>query len=146
VRGAVPREGPGELTLEIAFDLASVEADPVQIDQVISNLAVNAVQAMSRGGRRQVVARNAPGRPASLTDPAIFRSVVCIEIADTGGGIPADVLPRIWEPFFTTKAKGTGLGLATVYGMVKKHDGVIDVQSEPGRGTNFTVVLPAAPR
>jgi signal transduction histidine kinase len=64
-------------------------------------------------------------------------------VADTGCGIPADVLARIWEPFFTTKAKGTGLGLATTYSVVKKHGGSADVTSEPGRGTTFTIVLPA---
>lgn len=142
-RGAV-QQGPVQLTLEIAPDLAPVEADPVQIDQVVSNLAVNAVQAMPGGGRLDIAARNAPDWPGSAAAEPVAGPVVCITISDTGGGIPADLLPRIWEPFFTTKAKGTGLGLATVYGMVKKHGGAIDVQSEPGRGTTFTLVLPAA--
>lgn len=143
VRGAVQR-GPVELTLELASDLAPVEADPVQLDQVISNLAVNAVQAMPHGGRLQVAAGNAGDWPGTAATEPVDGPVVCITISDTGGGIPAELLPRIWEPFFTTKAKGTGLGLATVYAMVKKHGGVIEVQSEPGRGTTFTVVLPAA--
>ena len=66
-----------------------------------------------------------------------------ITITDTGGGIPADVLPRIWEPFFTTKSKGTVLGLPTVYAVVKKHDGTITVDSVPDLGTTFTLTLPA---
>ncbi len=143
VRGAV-QHGPVELILELAPDLAAVEADPVQIDQVVSNLAVNAVQAMPGGGKLRVVARNSDGWQGSAASSPISGTVVCITITDTGGGIPAEVLPRIWEPFFTTKARGTGLGLATVYAMVKKHAGTIDVQSEAGRGTTFTVVLPAA--
>jgi PAS domain S-box-containing protein len=128
-RGAVAGS-PVELRLSVAADLAEVMADPVQMDQVFSNLAVNAVQAMGAGGMLSVTAANGPDG-------------VRVTVADTGCGIPADVLARIWEPFFTTKAKGTGLGLATTYSVVKKHGGSADVTSEPGRGTTFTIVLPA---
>jgi PAS domain S-box-containing protein len=147
-----------KLDLLIAPVLAPVEADPVQIDQVISNLVVNAVQAMTIGGvvppsaAVLVAVENttwphmATGTRAANPTIAPFQgSAVCITIRDTGAGIPAEVLPRIWEPFFTTKAKGTGLGLATVYAVVKKHGGMIDVHSMPGKGTTFTLVLPAAP-
>ncbi len=143
-RGAV-RHSAIELTLKLAPDLALVEADPVQIDQVISNLCVNAVQAMKDGGRLRVTATNADGRDpqAQGTSFPFSGSIICITITDTGGGIPADVLPRIWEPFFTTKQKGTGLGLATVYAVVKKHGGNITVDSVPDMGTTFTLTLPA---
>jgi two-component system, cell cycle sensor histidine kinase and response regulator CckA len=143
-RGAV-RNSSIDLTLKIAPDLALVEADPVQIDQVISNLCVNAVQAMKDGGRLRVTAANADGRNSGGQGTAFPfpGSIICITITDTGGGIPPDVLPRIWEPFFTTKQKGTGLGLATVYAVVKKHGGSITVDSVPDLGTTFTLTLPA---
>ena len=132
------------LTLELAEDLAAVEADPVQLDQVISNLCFNAVQAMEGGGRLIVSAVNAHGWSGVSSGSPFAGPVVRITVSDTGGGIPVELLPRIWEPFFTTKAKGTGLGLATVYAVVKKHGGMIDVQSEPGKGTTFTLDLPSA--
>lgn len=142
-RGAV-RHSSVELVLTLAPCLAAVLADPVQIDQVVSNLCVNAVQAMPQGGRLAVTADNADGWGAAAASGSPFSgAVVRITITDTGGGIPAEVLPRIWEPFFTTKSKGTGLGLATVYAVVKKHDGSITVASEPGKGTTFTLTLPA---
>jgi len=142
-RGAV-RHSPIELSVEIAVDLAPVQADPVQIDQVISNLCVNAVQAMPDGGRLRVTAVNAAGWPGSSSGTPFDEPVVVVTVTDIGSGIPADVLPRIWEPFFTTKSKGTGLGLATVYAVVKKHGGNITVDSAPGKGTTFTLTLPAA--
>jgi PAS domain S-box-containing protein len=137
-RGAVTGS-PVELRLDVADDLAEVTADPVQMDQVFSNLAVNAVQAMEKGGTLTVEARNVSGHDAGFDG-------VRVTVADTGCGIPADKLARIWEPFFTTKAKGTGLGLATTYSVIKKHGGTVDVASVPGRGTTFTVTLPSVER
>lgn len=141
-RGAV-RHSQIELSLKVATDLAPVEADPVQIDQVISNLCVNAVQAMKDGGHLGVTAENADGWKGAASGTPFDGPVVIVTITDTGAGIPADVLPRIWEPFFTTKQKGTGLGLATVYAVVKKHGGNITVDSTQGKGTTFTLTLPA---
>jgi len=141
-RGAV-RHSQVELSLAVAPDLAPVEADPVQIDQVISNLCVNAVQAMKDGGRLSVIAANSDGWKGESSGSPFDGPVVIVTITDTGAGIPADVLPRIWEPFFTTKQKGTGLGLATVYAVVKKHGGNITVDSVQGKGTIFTLTLPA---
>lgn len=134
--GAV-RGSAVQLEFAVAPDLAEVVADPVQMDQVFSNLAVNAVQAMSGGGRLKVSAENVAA--TDLAAPGIR-----VTVTDSGCGIPADVLARIWEPFFTTKDKGTGLGLATTYSVVKNHGGIIDVASEPGCGTTFTLTLPAA--
>ncbi len=141
-QGAV-RHASVELTLEVAPDLAAVKADPVQLDQVISNLCVNAVQAMSAGGRLRVAAANAAGWQGPSSGSPFDGQVVTVTIADSGSGIPAEVLPRIWEPFFTTKSKGTGLGLATVYAVVKKHGGNITVESSRDTGTTFMLTLPA---
>jgi len=124
---------------DLAPTLPMVHADPRQIQQVFLNLILNAVQAMPGGGkvtvRTQGIKRETPEGP---------RSVVQIEVEDTGPGIPEDVLTHIFEPFFTTKHKGTGLGLAIVRRIVSEHSGEIKVKTFVGRGTTFTVALPEA--
>ncbi|MGE0594037.1 MAG: response regulator [Vicinamibacterales bacterium] len=125
-----------------------VRVDTGQVEQVIINLAVNARDAMPQGGRLviaadQVIARGAePGAPRDLT-PGVYAR---LRVTDSGSGMTSDVIARAFEPFFTTKevGKGTGLGLATVFGIVKQADGWIDVQSAPGEGTTFTIWLPLA--
>jgi PAS domain S-box-containing protein len=121
-----------ELICILDPSLRSVEADPGQLNQVIVNLAVNARDAMPDGGKLIIETANA-GQGVSLT------------VRDTGHGMDTDTLEHVFEPFFTTKGvgKGTGLGLATVYGIVRQSAGHISVQSEMGRGTTFTVRLPA---
>lgn len=143
-KGAVLHSGV-TLNLDLAADLLPVKADPVQMDQVISNLCVNAVQAMGDAPGRvlEVTASNQQGWGGAASGTPFDGPVVRVTIRDNGPGIPAEVLPRIWEPFFTTKEKGTGLGLATVYAVIKKHGGSISVESEAGRGTVFTIMLPA---
>jgi PAS domain S-box-containing protein len=122
--------------LDIAPDLWAVEVDGGQINQVLNNLLINAVQAMPVGGTVTVSARNENGE--NETD-----CFVRISIRDTGSGIPADILPRIFDPYFSTKSEGTGLGLASVYSIIARHGGSITVSSEPGCGTEFKLRLPA---
>lgn len=124
-----------------------VHADSGMIEQVLLNLAINSRDAMPSGGQltvrvsnREILPQSAAAHPEGC--PGKF---VCVSVQDTGTGIQPDVLPHIFEPFFSTKpvGKGTGLGLATVYGIVKQHHGWLEVESEPGRGSTFHVFLPA---
>jgi two-component system, cell cycle sensor histidine kinase and response regulator CckA len=131
---------------DVAPDLWPVFGDRTQIEQILMNLCVNARDAMPHGGTLTVAARNVLGEagPSNPGDPAA-RSVV-IEVRDTGGGIPAEHLERIFDPFFTTKApgRGTGLGLSTVSSLARNHGGYVLVDSALGKGTTFSVHLPAA--
>jgi PAS domain S-box-containing protein len=133
------------LLTDLSPTLARIKIDPGQMEQVIVNLAVNARQAMPAGGR--LVIRTAPlnvglGRPAPHSDvPA--GSFVVLTVIDTGIGMDPETQQRIFEPFYTTKGEGTGLGLSTVYGIVRQSGGHIFVDSAPGQGTCFSVYLPA---
>jgi two-component system cell cycle sensor histidine kinase/response regulator CckA len=138
-----------DLNLRFRFspNLPIVNADPTMIDQVIMNLVVNARDAMPNGG--DLLLETAPVEigPAYLQNhpEAVAGSFVCLIFSDTGCGMDAATQSRIFEPFFTTKeaGKGTGLGLATVYGIVKQHEGWIEVLSEVGRGSTFKIFIPA---
>ncbi len=123
-----------ELALELAEAPAYVEADPGQLEQLLLNLAVNARDAMPDGGKLTIAVR--PQENAAV-----------LEVTDTGVGMPPEVKERIFEPFFTTKpaGKGTGLGLFTVFGIVRESAGTIDVRSAPGKGTTFEVRFPLRP-
>jgi len=136
------------LLCQPAAQPAVVVADEDMVAQILMNLACNARDAMSRGGRlalsiETVVLTEAPARQSPEARSGQF---VCLRVSDTGCGIPPEHLPRIFEPFFTTKeiGRGTGLGLSTVYGIVKQHHGWIEVASCPGAGTTFTIFLPRA--
>lgn len=138
-----------ELDLQLATNLPAVPADPGQIEQVLTNLCVNARDAMPQGG--QVLIRTSSVQ-WSETDilhrpwakPGYF---VELSVTDTGTGLTPEVRQHLFEPFFTTKevGKGTGLGLAAVYGVIQKHEGLIDVVSEPGQGASFRLYFPIRP-
>ena len=123
-----------EVRRSLAENLPPILGNPNQIQQVIINLANNAIDAMPKGGVLMV-------KTELLVDLA--SAWVCLKVCDTGTGIPSEILPRIFDPFFTTKpvGKGTGLGLSLVYEIVKKHGGMMDVQSRPG-STEFCVKIP----
>lgn len=128
-------------------DLPLVHADDGMVEQVLLNLAVNSRDAMPSGGQLtiRISVLNLNAERLRQHPEGRAGEFVCLSVADTGCGIDPAVLPHIFEPFFTTKAvgKGTGLGLATVYGIIKQHQGWVEVDSKPGRGTTFHVFLPA---
>jgi two-component system cell cycle sensor histidine kinase/response regulator CckA len=135
-----------EIHMQLADNLNVVWADPGQIEQVLMNLSLNARDAMPTGGRLIIETRNVTvgedyQRVHAYAAPGEY---VLLQVLDTGVGMDPEILAHIFEPFFTTKemGRGTGLGLATVYGVVKQHKGFIDVDSTPGRGTGFRVYLP----
>jgi len=133
-------------TFQISSDLTSVSADESQLVQVFSNVLINAQQAMPHDGRIEITAANIvePGQRwecAAPVEPGLYARV---SIVDTGIGIPEEQLGRIFDPYFTTKQQGRGLGLATAYSIVKNHGGYISVESKAGHGTTFHVNFPAA--
>jgi two-component system, cell cycle sensor histidine kinase and response regulator CckA len=137
-----------ELKTLLAQELDPVKVDPAQLGQVILNLAVNARDAMPTGGTLTLSTRNSELDEASSakTIEALPGRYVVLGVSDTGSGMTPEVQVRLFEPFFTTKetGKGTGLGLAMVYGVVKQSGGFIAVDSQPGRGTVFEIYFPAA--
>jgi two-component system cell cycle sensor histidine kinase/response regulator CckA len=155
-----------ELVADLEPRLGRIRADSGQIEQVVMNLVVNARDAMPGGGRLTLSTRNfpmapsapsqAPGAPplapsvppqapeAASPAPPAAATHVLLRVTDTGCGIDSAVLPHLFEPFFTTKeeGKGTGLGLATVYGIIRQSGGNVEVESQPGEGATFSVYLP----
>ena len=131
-----------EGTVEVSPDLWAADIDEGQISQVIENLALNAAQAMPTGGNVRIVAENVElgARSGVPVRPGRF---VRIRVIDDGPGIDGELIDRIFDPYFTTKKDGNGLGLATSYAIVQKHEGHLGVRSEVGRGSEFAIYLPA---
>jgi PAS domain S-box-containing protein len=136
-------------TIEIALDLTSqsvlIQGDATQIHQVLLNLSVNARDAMPQGGKLTISTRVVPGSDLTKRFPeARAQSYIQLCVSDTGIGMDEQTQQKVFEPFFTTKdrSKGTGLGLAVVYGVVQSHKGFIDLQSVPGEGTTFSLYFP----
>lgn len=128
--------------IEIPASIHAIEADEGQMNQVFHNIIINATQAMPEGGTLTVTARNETlpnGNPINLPGGSYVR----LSFADQGSGIPEDNLKKIFDPYFTTKSSGKGLGLASVHSIVTRHGGHIGVSSEPGNGTTFTIHLPS---
>jgi CheY-like chemotaxis protein len=128
------------VSLDLADDLPTLWADGHQLHQVLVNIVANAHQAMRHSLK--------PRHISITTRSALASQRVDLEITDSGPGIPAEIRAKIFEPFFTTKplGQGTGLGLSLCRGIVEEHGGAITVESEPGRGTTFTITLPVVPR
>ncbi|HXZ00035.1 MAG TPA: ATP-binding protein [Stellaceae bacterium] len=137
-----------EVTLDLAADLWPVVADPVQLETALANLATNARDAMPAGGRLTIATRNrqVDADYAAQCPDVAAGDYALIEVSDTGSGIPPETVGRIFEPFFTTKerGRGTGLGLAMVFGYMKQSGGHVNVYSEVGIGTTFRLFLPRA--
>jgi two-component system sensor histidine kinase AtoS len=149
VAGAVPaasqravtiaRRGEVEVTVDLPTGLPEIQGDEHQLTQLFTNLLINAYEAMGGRGRIAVTAQR-----VRLDNGADGRDAVKVEVADDGPGIAVEVAEKVFAPFFTTKAQGSGLGLSIVRKIVDAHDGGIDLQSAPGGGTTIRVTLPVS--
>jgi signal transduction histidine kinase len=129
-----------ELTLALEPELPWIEADPSQIQQVVMNLVINGAESIGpEGGWLRVSTRTVPAEKSDER-PAGFEA--CMEVADSGSGMTEAIKARIFDPFFTTKFTGRGLGLAAMSGIVRAHEGRLQVDSEPGKGSTFRVFFP----
>ena len=132
---------------QLMSDLWNIEADRTQIEQVLMNMTMNSIDAMENGGTIVYRTENVEVKEATMLFSSRLEAgrYVRLDVEDTGEGIPAEILDKIFDPFFSSKAesKGTGLGLSTVYGIIKSHGGYIDVRSELGQGTVFSIYFPA---
>jgi CheY-like chemotaxis protein len=136
-----------DIELDLKKGLWVVEADPAQVEQVLMNLAINARDAMPEQGKLTIQTDNVALNESfcRMFPDCAAGNYVLLKVTDTGRGMDTETLEHIFEPFFTTKevGKGTGLGLATVYGIVRKHKGIVLCESQPGKGATFLVYLPA---
>ncbi len=133
-----------DVEINIAADLWSASVDTGQFSQIINNLAINASQAMPDGGRLVIKAENVILAPVDLPVASNSDRFIKITMTDQGEGISPEHMNKIFDPYFTTKRAGSGLGLATVFSIIKNHNGLINVNSEPDAGTTFTIHLPAS--
>ncbi len=128
---------------EVAADL-TVIGNAASLKRVLLNLAVNAREAMPDGGALTIRARALQGRPERVALPAREAGYVLVEVEDTGSGMDAETAARMFDPFFSGRTEGSGLGAAVVYGIVREHEGMVAAESTPGTGTTMRVYLPAA--
>ena len=137
-----------DIETELAADLWPLESDPAQLEAALTNLAINARDAMPMGGRLTIGTANGRVETASANGELKPGDYVVLTVADTGSGIPPEIIGRVFEPFFTTKAtgKGSGLGLSMIYGFAKQSDGHVEIESEIDRGTTVRLYLPRATR
>jgi two-component system nitrogen regulation sensor histidine kinase GlnL len=135
------QRGRVEISVNLPEELAPILGDPHQLRQLFMNLLTNAFEAMGGTGHVRICAHELPAEEESIVDPHSL-PMVQIEVMDDGPGVPADVMDKIFSPFFTTKPQGSGLGLAIVRKIVDAHDGRIDVSARAERGTRFRVTLP----
>jgi CheY-like chemotaxis protein len=140
------RRSPVRCVFDLPEDLWMVEADEIQLVQVFTNLLINAQEAMPQGGVITVTAGNMveADRRSECALPVVPGNYLRVSIADEGIGIPKEHIGRIFDPYFSTKRRGSGLGLATTYSIVKNHGGFLVVESSLGRGTTLSVSLPAS--
>ena len=133
------------INIDLEPDLWTIQVDESSIEQVIMNMALNAREAMPQGGELTIKTENVTldEEDCKALPEARPGNFVCLSVADTGVGMDEEIMQHIFEPFFTTKKAGAGLGLSVVYGIVKQHEGWINVYSEPGQGSTFKVYLPA---
>jgi len=134
------------IRLELPDDLHAVEIDKGQIDQVLNNLIINAAQAMPEGGTVTISAENVEfaDAPVSKALPLLPGKYVKVSVRDEGSGIPHEHLERIFDPYFSTRDEGSGLGLSTSYSIIKRHGGHVFVESTGGKGSIFSFVLPVS--
>ena len=136
-----------QIDMQLPEESLVVNADMAQLEQVLVNLLVNAADAIGEAGGIIAIDTRLATAAESINGQESPDGIVCIRVTDTGCGIPAEGLNKVFEPFYTTKgAKGTGLGLAIVWGIIERHQGQLKVNSEVGRGTTVTILLPAADR
>ena len=149
LRASVPKKTT--LRFELAPELPAAQVDPTQVRQIVMNLITNAAQAIGERGGEIVLQTEEIECDAAFLDEGRFGQTLAegtyirLRISDTGPGMDAETQARIFDPFFTTKSSGSGLGLSAVHGIVRSHEGAIAVDSERGRGTTFTILLPVAP-
>jgi len=133
------------VSADVPPSLPAIDADAQQLRQLFSNLVINAFEALNGDGHVSVTARHVPAAPDPLgTDTGTHAGTIEVEVADDGPGVPEEVRDRIFSPFFTTKPRGSGLGLSIVRKIIDAHDGRIDLSVGPRGGTHFVVTLPVA--
>jgi two-component system nitrogen regulation sensor histidine kinase GlnL len=141
--GHAPR-GNVRVDVSVPSDLATIQGDPHQLRQLFINLLINAFEAMNGKGSVRIGATELPEEDPPVGGDAFSGPMVQVDVVDDGPGVPADVVDRVFSPFFTTKPQGTGLGLAIVRKIINAHDGRIDMNAPPGGGTQFRVTLPVS--